>query len=175
MFSFFFFNDTATTEIYTLSLHDALPIFPYTRLVNNGDGVIAPQAGPGLGGLAAEQINASQLPTTKTLDLRLTKRFRMGGRELRAYADVRNLFNFTNVLALYAETGAVTNDVFKQRILSPEMTNLQAEANAAGALNADGSIDLSGNCNTWGDRKSTRLNSSHGYISYAVFCLKKKK
>src|SRR2546429_7175939 len=27
----------------------------------------------------------------------------------------------------------------------------------------------------WADRKSTRLNSSHGYISYAVFCLKKKK
>src|SRR2546422_4607669 len=26
----------------------------------------------------------------------------------------------------------------------------------------------------WTDRKSTRLNSSHGYISYAVFCLKKK-
>src|SRR2546422_1206003 len=26
----------------------------------------------------------------------------------------------------------------------------------------------------WRDRKSTRLNSSHGYISYAVFCLKKK-
>src|SRR2546422_6434400 len=30
-----------------------------------------------------------------------------------------------------------------------------------------------GNCLV--DRKSTRLNSSHGYISYAVFCLKKKK
>src|SRR5256884_2620637 len=29
--------------------------------------------------------------------------------------------------------------------------------------------------NVAGDRKSTRLNSSHGYISYAVFCLKKKK
>src|SRR2546429_7198207 len=28
---------------------------------------------------------------------------------------------------------------------------------------------------TQSDRKSTRLNSSHGYISYAVFCLKKKK
>src|SRR3712207_9150613 len=27
---FFFFNDTATTEIYTLSLHDALPIFKYS-------------------------------------------------------------------------------------------------------------------------------------------------
>src|SRR2546422_1967193 len=32
-----------------------------------------------------------------------------------------------------------------------------------------------GHGNTPGDRKSTRLNSSHGYISYAVFCLKKKK
>src|SRR5688572_32986528 len=30
-FSFFFFNDTATTEIYTLSLHDALPIFSSGR------------------------------------------------------------------------------------------------------------------------------------------------
>src|SRR2546430_7015448 len=29
--SFFFFNDTATTEIYTLSLHDALPIYPDAR------------------------------------------------------------------------------------------------------------------------------------------------
>src|SRR3989454_11699875 len=28
---FFFFNDTATTEIYTLSLHDALPIFAFAR------------------------------------------------------------------------------------------------------------------------------------------------
>src|SRR2546422_2282310 len=33
----------------------------------------------------------------------------------------------------------------------------------------------SGQAATQRDRKSTRLNSSHGYISYAVFCLKKKK
>src|SRR2546430_4891142 len=31
-FSFFFFNDTATTEIYTLSLHDALPIYQFESL-----------------------------------------------------------------------------------------------------------------------------------------------
>src|SRR6266487_6445360 len=31
LFLFFFFNDTATTEIYTLSLHDALPIYVLTR------------------------------------------------------------------------------------------------------------------------------------------------
>src|SRR3712207_7641203 len=35
LFLFFFFNDTATTEIYTLSLHDALPIF--ARLFKGGE------------------------------------------------------------------------------------------------------------------------------------------
>src|SRR6266436_7328038 len=69
---FFFFNDTATTEIYTLSLHDALPICPRTRCTS-----------------ARRCAGSSPRP--------------------------------------------------------------------------------------WTDRKSTRLNSSHGYISYAVFCLKKKK
>src|SRR2546422_4063643 len=39
-------------------------------------------------------------------------------------------------------------------------------------LRADTGGGLRGGCE---DRKSTRLNSSHGYISYAVFCLKKKK
>src|SRR2546422_6866464 len=34
---------------------------------------------------------------------------------------------------------------------------------------------LQGGAGSAADRKSTRLNSSHGYISYAVFCLKKKK
>src|SRR3989449_4679635 len=34
---------------------------------------------------------------------------------------------------------------------------------------------LGGRCSRRGDRKSTRLNSSHGYISYALFCFKKKK
>src|SRR2546422_7927086 len=35
--------------------------------------------------------------------------------------------------------------------------------------------NMNGATRSWRDRKSTRLNSSHGYISYAVFCLKKKK
>src|SRR6266496_488714 len=37
-FIFFFFNDTATTEIYTLSLHDALPISTAARQRGGGDG-----------------------------------------------------------------------------------------------------------------------------------------
>src|SRR2546429_7040719 len=82
-FAFFFFNDTATTEIYTLSLHDALPICQrrclQSRWHHPGDG--------------------------------------------------------------------------QQRQYRP-------------------ALEL---CHGRTDRKSTRLNSSHGYISYAVFCLKKKK
>src|SRR2546422_6102830 len=38
-----------------------------------------------------------------------------------------------------------------------------------------GGVDLLATLSARIDRKSTRLNSSHGYISYAVFCLKKKK
>src|SRR5687768_18023513 len=38
-----------------------------------------------------------------------------------------------------------------------------------------GLVTTSRGLRAYGDRKSTRLNSSHGYISYAVFCLKKKK
>src|SRR3712207_8276338 len=44
------------------------------------------------------------------------------------------------------------------------------------ALSRDGrALDAAGQLSRHGDRKSTRLNSSHANISYAVFCLKKKK
>src|SRR5438874_13126564 len=82
VFFFFFFNDTATTEIYTLSLHDALPI---------------------LDAACGSAISGCRLPD---------------------------------------------------------------KARGAG-LGEEGSHSK--------DRKSTRLNSSHVEISYAVFCLKKKK
>src|SRR2546429_6755289 len=42
-------------------------------------------------------------------------------------------------------------------------------------MTAPSSIKFALSRSLWQDRKSTRLNSSHGYISYAVFCLKKKK
>src|SRR2546430_3185213 len=91
---FFFFNDTATTEIYTLSLHDALPI-------------------------CLSKLRRIALPTmprwpaTKTLDFPT------------------------------------------DRPSAPESLRLSTHDAR--------------------DRKSTRLNSSHSQISYAVFCLKKKK
>src|SRR2546422_4119152 len=46
---------------------------------------------------------------------------------------------------------------------------------AVGDYDNDGFADLYVTGLAGKDRKSTRLNSSHGYISYAVFCLKKKK
>src|SRR3712207_8894922 len=85
----FFFNDTATTEIYTLSLHDALPI----------------------------SIERAVLCT-------------IDGRADHAEAELR------------------------------QASRALAVASRGSGLR---------------DRKSTRLNSSHANISYAVFCLKKKK
>src|SRR2546430_9736018 len=82
-FFFFFFNDTATTEIYTLSLHDALPI-------------CCPRTAP---------------------------------------AHVRT----------------------SPRCARPRRSTCRSRGGSRA------------------DRKSTRLNSSHSQISYAVFCLKKKK
>src|SRR5256885_14688379 len=86
IFFFFFFNDTATTEIYTLSLHDALPIY---RLVADAKAA------------ALSLVRGGYKP-----------------------------------LAASWQDGARSTQI---------------------------------------DRKSTRLNSSHLVISYAVFCLKKKK
>src|SRR2546422_5538836 len=56
----------------------------------------------------------------------------------------------------------------------PEHDRVDAHRGHEGAVDepAEG---LLGDAGEPADRKSTRLNSSHGYISYAVFCLKKKK
>src|SRR6266513_5022860 len=61
-FSFFFFNDTATTEIYTLSLHDALPIF--------GSATPRPESWQALERLELGGRIAAPLPTVRVVDLR---------------------------------------------------------------------------------------------------------
>src|SRR5947209_9786682 len=96
MFSFFF-NATATTEIYTLSLHDALPIYP----------------GPD--------------------DLRVADRSNISAMVKRRGGSKP------------ADSGCCCNRTDSAKVFCLAL-----------------------------DRKSTRLNSSHANISYAVFCLKKK-
>src|SRR3712207_9336156 len=59
---FFFFNDTATTEIYTLSLHDALPICVAERVVR------AHQDPPVPLGRLAEQLQRDQRPPARVHD-----------------------------------------------------------------------------------------------------------
>src|SRR3712207_4947383 len=60
---FFFFNDTATTEIYTLSLHDALPIYLAERYTSLREG-----AATGVAGGAGMSESVSPGGTYKTLD-----------------------------------------------------------------------------------------------------------
>src|SRR5256886_9107966 len=73
--SFFFFNDTATTEIYTLSLHDALPIstgFADPLQLRQGLGCGQPSALPGAGGdLHRSEEHTSELQSQSNLVCRL--------------------------------------------------------------------------------------------------------
>src|SRR2546422_9234217 len=78
-FFFFFFNDTATTEIYTLSLHDALPICvreAVRPLVADGsewwrEGVQRPQCDPGVRVLVRSEEHTSELQSRLHLVCRL--------------------------------------------------------------------------------------------------------
>src|SRR3712207_7252157 len=101
----FFFNDTATTEIYTLSLHDALPIF-FSYGLRGSTG----------------HVGFSRLNTAFSSLIMPSRDWPRG-----------------------CLVGPLRSSAFR--------------SSTAFAV----------------DRKSTRLNSSHANISYAVFCLKKKK
>src|SRR2546428_4146781 len=74
-FFFFFFNDTATTEIYTLSLHDALPIcaivVDLSRAVGGGDAEISVLAGDRLYPLVRSEEHTSELQSRSDLVCRL--------------------------------------------------------------------------------------------------------
>src|SRR3712207_7606518 len=98
---YFFFNDTATTEIYTLSLHDALPIFDHRLELLH---LLAAGAEGRVVVVRGEEADRVVAPVVRQAAL-------------------------------------------LQRVVVHELV----------------------------DRKSTRLNSSHANISYAVFCLKKNK
>ena len=124
--------------------------FPYTRLKNDGNGIRAPRSGFGLEANAVEEINSSTMPWTSLVDLRVNKGVRMGRFDVTVFADVRNLLNAKNKTTLFAETGDVVNTRHRELVLSTEFQDLSLEAEAAGALTRDGSIDLTGNCGAWG-------------------------
>src|SRR5688572_32542102 len=73
LFSFFFFNDTATTEIYTLSLHDALPIsrLPARRAVRHVDRLLRAAHEPGRRAGGRSEEHTSELQSQSNLVCRL--------------------------------------------------------------------------------------------------------
>src|SRR5690349_25032076 len=72
---FFFFNDTATTEIYTLSLHDALPIFGDAEVERGVEGVVLgherARGRPAVEGLQRSEEHTSELQSRRDLVCRL--------------------------------------------------------------------------------------------------------
>ncbi len=128
---------------------------PYTRLVNNGLGILATDGGFGAGVSPGTTINSSELPSLKRLDLRIAKSVRTAGHDWSIYIDARNLLNLSNLMTLFAETGDTANAQNRERtigdpsVASGEYAALWNEAQTAGALAAGNSVDLSG-CASWG-------------------------
>lgn len=123
---------------------------PYTRLDPlGGSGTLAVRTAFGLVSTALEPLNASNMPWTKNIDLRLTKGLKLGGQDLTMFADFRNLMNFTNIVNLFAETGDVVNANHRAQSLDVEYDNMEREATDNGRLLANGDINLQPSCQTW--------------------------
>src|SRR2546429_729864 len=81
------------------------------------------------------------------------------------------LFPYTT---LFRSEGLVLNAVPADAHAQPELPAGE-QVHLGRLLGGQHGLPLRQDDDSGEDRKSTRLNSSHGYISYAVFCLKKKK
>ncbi len=137
---------------------------PYTRLVNSGTGQTAPRLGFGLGGRTetGTTLNAFEMPWTKNVDLRLNKSVRFGRLDATLFADIRNLFNWRNVVGLFAETGDIVNQRHRTETVgipaatlgaaTGEYKQLWQEALDAGAWDPSSkAIDLT-SCASWGSQ-----------------------
>jgi hypothetical protein len=153
---------------------------PFTRLENSGDGQLAPRLAFGLGGRADGNLNAEVMPWTATVDLRVNKGFRLGGMDLAAFVDVRNLLNTSNTIQIFAETGDVENLVNRYQIIGDpnvaggEYGILWSEANTAGALDGATNTITFGNCQTWAEpvncealkRAESRFGDGNGVYTF---------
>jgi hypothetical protein len=127
----------------------ALSGLPYTRVQNSGAGTTVPRQGFGLTATSVEPVNSSTMPWTRFVDMRINKGFRLGRADVTAFADLRNLFNFRNVIGLFAETGDVVNALFQETTLSDQFSLLRNEAQQNGRLLAAGTVDLRPACASW--------------------------
>jgi hypothetical protein len=99
-------------------------------------------------------LNSQRLPAFKQLDMRFTKGFAIRGLDITAYLDARNIFNFRNIIQVYAAKGDITNSLESGPNWTADSLDLAGEASnqATSALNADGSISLPSahqDCGNW--------------------------
>jgi hypothetical protein len=87
-------------------------------------------------------LNTARLPSFKQFDLRFTKGFGLGGVDLTAYLDVRNVLNLRNILSVFVDTRDIVNEVEEELDWARDSTNFVVEAGANSAVADDGSIDL---------------------------------
>ena len=102
---------------------------PYTLLENIGSGIRGPGNGFGLVGVALEPINNSTMPWIKDVDLRVTRGFKLVGRDVSVFAEFFNLFNWKSLSAIFAETGDVVNTTYEQNVfIQPQLQTLKSDA-----------------------------------------------
>jgi outer membrane receptor for ferrienterochelin and colicin len=89
------------------------------------------------------EINGLRLPALKQLDARFTKGFGIGGLNMTAYADVRNILNFTNIIRVFQGNNDIVNSVEFSADSGLSATSLRTEAEGNEAFDAEtGDIDL---------------------------------
>jgi len=139
----------------------------FTRCPNTIDNARARSGGGCANGQIAGDLNGSRLPMIKEFNLRVTKGFGLGGVDVTAYVDARNLFNFTNTLSVYSATNDVRNDeAVEQRWLS-DFREFEGEALANGAWTADEAIALptaNEGCHDWVNQATTAASPSCLYL-----------
>src|SRR2546422_8360298 len=85
------------------------------------------------------------------------------------------LFPYTTLFRSNADLAGAFGDADKHDVHYADAADDEADGRHGEHQNENEAADFVPQVEKIIDRKSTRLNSSHGYISYAVFCLKKKK
>jgi hypothetical protein len=87
-------------------------------------------------------LNATRLPAFKNLDARFTKGFKLGGTDITAYLDARNLLNLRNVTRVFVNTRDIVNPADEELRYSSDSSSFAGEGKANGVLLSDGSLDL---------------------------------
>src|SRR5258708_4858856 len=197
---FFFFNDTATTEIYTLSLPDALPICGRraggrrparrrrdrrrdrrARAPGDSRAEPAPRARESPGARSEEHTSELQSPDHIVCRLLLEKKW---GNTMTIPVWIEPVaaggFFFLMIRRPPRSTLFPYPTLFRSAVGGPEEGVLLVGGEIAVEIEGREPLAIRERsqrlvrANRQGlDRKSTRLNSSHQIISYAVFCLKK--